>query len=212
VDEKVDSRQGARVMDETDVLGKKTFKSQLFFASLGECITAWADVESQLFYLFMQALFGEVVNQADWGKATLLFSKFYTFSTRLDYTSMLIEHCLRTSDDSDSDTENDAQKYWKELKIEIKQLAEFRNLLAHQPVAPPDQIVPTVGENGYIVLTLTDEMVIPNELYGKKKFKPIKKTDLEAHLKSVSKRRKKLKHVSVNLQHWKDMADNKRKS
>jgi hypothetical protein len=125
---------------------------------------------------------------------------------------MLVEHCLGTGQKNDSETE--AQKYWKELNIEIERLSEFRNLLAHNPIMPA-KLIPAVGENGYMVMTSTDEMVIPNKLYGKKPKKPfesIKVADLKKHLELVSKMREKLRHVSTSLQHCKKIADNKRKS
>ena len=176
----------------------RELKRKLFYALVGECITAWAAVEHQLFYLFAQALFGVV---ADGEKAALLFWTFPNFGMRLSYTSMLVKHCLRTGQGK----KTDAQKYWKELNDEIKELSSFRNLVAHQPIAP-DKIVPAFDEKYYTVLTWVDEMIIPNELDAKKTFNPIKEVDLEAHLKSLSQVREKLKHVSVNLQHWKEIA------
>jgi hypothetical protein len=188
-----------------------------FFALLGKCITAWADVERQLFYLFGQALFGEVVNQSDWGKAKLLFWTFPNFKMRLDYTSMLITHCLKPETGDDIQTEaakkskkktekkNEAQKYWIELNGEIKGLSIIRNRLAHHRVAPAE-IGPVFDKDDTTVLKWLEDTIIPNEFGVKKQFKPIKEADLKSHLKSISEVSKKLKYVSVNLQHWKEMA------
>jgi hypothetical protein len=44
------------VMPEMDILLERELKRKMFYASLGECITAWAAIERELFELFRRAL------------------------------------------------------------------------------------------------------------------------------------------------------------
>ena len=95
----------------TDGMHERLLKRKLFYASLGECITAWADVERQLFDLFRLALGkgsrgwrkGQMDTDAE--KSALLFWTFPTFRMRLSYTSMLVAHSLRTGDGSKTEAE-----------------------------------------------------------------------------------------------------------
>jgi hypothetical protein len=80
----------------------------MFYASLGECITAWATVERELFDLFHRALGIErrwrpkSRRDADKEKSALLFWTFPTFGMRLSYTSMLVMQCIKTGDGSET--------------------------------------------------------------------------------------------------------------
>jgi hypothetical protein len=193
----------------------RQLERSFFYALLGECITAWADIECQLFFLFLQALFGVAAPWFDAEKARLLFWTFPSFSMRLDYTSMLLlTLCLKTESGDDIQTDNartkakaktEAQKYWKKLNTQIKDLSEFRNRLAHHRVMPA-QLAPTFDKNDITMLRWMEDTIIPNELGLKEQFEPIKQADLKSHLKSISEVSEKLKYVSVNLQQWKEMA------
>jgi hypothetical protein len=59
---------------------------------------------------------------------------------RLSYTSMFVTHCLKT----DGNCKTKAQKIWKDLNQDLKNLYAFRNNLAHQP-APEDKVIPRRG-------------------------------------------------------------------
>jgi hypothetical protein len=164
-----------------------------FFASLGECITAWATVERTLFDLFHRALGGD-----NRDKSALVFWAIPSFSMRLSYTSMLVEHCLKTRDGKKSRTQNkksSAQKEWAKLEKKVTRHSEFRNYLAHQPVTQ-DKIED--DESG-ITITRVKDAVIPNALDKKKEFAPITQPDLEAHLKDVSLINLRLWHFMLNL-------------
>ena len=92
-------------MDETSkFLQARELKRKMFYASLGECITAWAAIERELFELFHRALGVErrwrskSRRNPDRDKSALLFWTFPTFGMRLSYTSMLVTYCLQTGD------------------------------------------------------------------------------------------------------------------
>ena len=177
-----------------DPFQERMKKRKAFYASLGECITAWADVERQLFDLFHRALLG--LND-DKEKSALLFWTFPTFGMRLSYTSMLINYCIKTGHGSHTK----AQKYWKKLSKDLEELHSFRNILAHQPTAK-DKIYPPIDEDRGDMIIWAKDMVIPNKLDKKKSFKPIMHNDLEVHLKSVSLIRERLKTAHIYFPSW----------
>ena len=192
-------------MDETSKsLRARELKRKMFYASLGECITAWAAIERELFELFHRALGVE----RRWGsrsrrnpdreKSALLFWTFPTFGTRLSYTSMLVTYCLETADGS----KTKPQKYWKKLRDDLEELHSFRNKLAHQPTAEDRVIEDDEGT----VLIWAKEMIIPNKLDKKKSFKSMEQADLDAHLLSVSAICHKLKSTHVNFPSWEEIA------
>lgn len=167
-------------MDEIGRLGERELKRKLFYAALGECITAWADIERTLFDLFFGALYIRVDNSAK-EKPALIFWAIPTFGMRLSYTSMLVTHCLKIEDGK----QTEAQKRWKKLNNELETMYKFRNNLAHQPIAE-DEVIPPADEDDTYMVIWAEEMIIPNILDKKKSFKPIEHSDLEAHLIAVS--------------------------
>jgi hypothetical protein len=192
-------------MDETNklLLGRE-LKRKMFYASLGECITAWAAVERELFELFHIALGVErrwsskSRKNVDREKSALLFWTFPTFGMRLSYTSMLVTHCLKTADGS----KTKPQKYWKKLSDDLEELHSFRNKLAHQPTAK-DRVIE--HDKGTMVMW-AKEMIIPNKLDKKKSFKPIEQADLDAHLVSVASICEKLKSSYIRFPSWEEIA------
>jgi hypothetical protein len=158
-------------MDDTAEL--KGYKE--FFASLGQCITFWARIERVIFTIFRSTL------GADEDKSALLFWKLPNLSTRLDYTSMLVEHCLKTQD-SDKVKIQEAQKAWNDLRNELKTLAEFRNKLAHQPVSEVDVFS---SEDGKLKVIIPKAAILPNKLNPHKKSHSIGLDDLRAHMEGI---------------------------
>jgi hypothetical protein len=192
-------------MDETSKsLRARELKRKMFYASLGECITAWAAIERELFELFHRALGVE----RRWGsrsrrnpdrrKSALLFWAFPTFGMRLSYTSMLVAYCLETADGS----KTKPQKYWANLSNDLEKLHSFRNKLAHQP-ATEDKVI---DHDEGTVLIGAKEMIIPNKFDKKKSFKPIEQADLDAHLLSVSAICHKLKSTYISFPSWEEIA------
>jgi hypothetical protein len=192
-------------MAKTDnLLQARELKRKMFYASLGECITAWAAIERELFELFHRALGVERRwrsrnrRNPDRDKSALLFWTFPTFGMRLSYTSMLVTYCLETSDGS----KTKPQKYWKKLSDDLMELYSLRNKMAHQPTAE-DRVV---EHDGGTMITWTKEMIIPNKLDKKRPFKPIEQADLDAHLLSVSAICHKLKSTYVRFPSWEEIA------
>jgi hypothetical protein len=194
------------MMDETYKLShERELKRKMFYASLGECITAWAAIERELFELFHRALGVEHSwsskhrKNPDREKSALLFWTFPTFGMRLSYTSMLVTHCLKTADGS----KTKPQKHWKKLCEDVDELHSFRNKLAHQPITK-DRVID--HDHGTVVFW-AKEMIIPNKLDKKKKsFKPIEQADLDAHLISVASICEKLKSAYAHFPSWEEMA------
>jgi hypothetical protein len=192
-------------MDETNkLLRERELKRKMFYASLGECITAWAAIERELFELFHRALGVEPRwgsknrRNPDRDKSALLFWTFPTFGMRLSYTSMLVTYCLQTAEGS----KTKAQKYWEKLRKDLEELYSFRNNLAHQPTAKDKVIDHDEGT----ILVWAKEMIIPNKLDKKKSFKPIEQADLDAHLLSASAICHKLKSTYVSFPGWQESA------
>jgi hypothetical protein len=165
---------------------ERTAIRKAFFASLGECITAWSSVERGLFDLFHQAL------DADRDKCALIFWAIPTFGMRLSYTSMLVTHCLATYDNK----ETKAQKLWRDLNKDLKNFHSFRNNLAHQPKLD-DQIFIDEETKEVDMIIWSKELIIPNSLDKRQKFKAIKHDDLESHLKDISLIEERLKTFAV---------------
>jgi hypothetical protein len=193
-------------MEETYKLSpERELRRRMFYASLGECITAWAAIERELFELFHRALGVErrwsskYRKDPDREKSALLFWTFPTFGMRLNYTSMLVTHCLETADGS----KTKPQKHWKKLSDDLEKLHSFRNKLAHQPTTKDAVIEHDHGT----ILFWAKEMIIPNKLDKKKKpFKPIGQDDLDEHLLSVSAICHKLKSTYASFPSWEEMA------
>jgi hypothetical protein len=143
-------------------LRERELKRKLFYASLGECITAWAAIERTLFDIFHVALY-DYLKKSTKKKAALLFWEMPSFHARLSFTSMLVEHCLKTGDGSNTE----AQKHWKRLNKDLVELHKFRNILAHQPTAE-DEIILAADEDDADAIIWVEEMIIPNKLHQKK--------------------------------------------
>jgi hypothetical protein len=193
------------ILDETNkLLRERELKRKMFYASLGECITAWAAIERELYELFHRVLGVEHRwssrhrRNPDREKSALLFWTFPTFGMRLSYTSMLVTHCLQTADGS----KTKVQKHWKKLSKDLEELYSFRNNLAHQPTTKDRVIEDDEGT----VVTWAKEMIIPNKLDKKKSFKPMGQGDLDAHLLSVSAICHKLKSAYVYFPSWEEIA------
>jgi hypothetical protein len=157
-----------------------------FFASLGECITAWASVERAIFDLFHRAL------DADRDKCALIFWSIPNFGMRLSYTSMIVAHCLVTRDNK----ETRAQRAWKDLNKDLNNHHSFRNNLAHQPKSE-DKIFLNEDTKEVDMIIWAEEMIVPNSLDRRQKFKPIEQSDLESHLRAVLLIEERLKTFTI---------------
>jgi hypothetical protein len=195
-------------MAEWKGLHERELKRKMFYASLGECITAWATIERELFDLFHRALGIErrwrpkSRRNADREKSALIFWTLPTFGMRLSYTSMLVTYCLETGDGSKSK----AQQYWKKLNKDLERLHSFRNKLAHQPTAEDEIVPPTDPDDEGAMIIWAKEMIVPNKLDKRKSFKPIEHADLEAHLKAVLLVRNRLEIACSYLTSWEEIA------
>jgi hypothetical protein len=170
-------------MDKTSkLLQERELKRKMFYASLGECITARAAIERVLFKLFHRAL------DANEEKSALIFWAIPTFGIRLSHTSMFVMHCLKIRDGSETKT----RQYWKKLRNDLEKLHSFKNYLAHQPTTK-DKIE-------------EDDMVIPNDMDKKKAFEPITHSDLEVHLKTVSAINGRLFHLTSEFRRLEEIA------
>jgi hypothetical protein len=147
-------------------LSERLQRRKEFFASLGECITAWAAVEQKLFDLFQMAL------GTDREKSAILFWAIPAFSMRLSYTSMFVTHCLKT----DANKKTKAQKTWNALQQDIENLRAVRNKLVHQPHLE-DEVIPADDERDVEMIIIKTDMIIPNSLDKRQKFKPIELSD-----------------------------------
>ena len=170
-------------------LDERIQRRKEFFASLGDSITAWAAVEQKLFDLFQIAL------GADREKSSILFWAIPAFSMRLSYTSMFVTHCLKT----DANKKTKAQKIWNALQQDIENLRAVRNKLVHQPHLE-DEIIPTNDESDVEMIIMKTDMIIPNSLDKRQKFKPIELSALLSHKKEVSSILGRLKYFTSQFQ------------
>jgi hypothetical protein len=185
--------------------GERELKRRMFYASLGECITAWAAIERELFELFHRALgvqrpFGSRSRRnIAREKSALVFWEIPTFGMRLSYTSMIVTYCLRTADGS----KTKPQKHWQKLSKDLEELYSFRNNLAHQPTAK-DRVIE--HDDGTVIMW-AKEMIVPNKLDRKKSFKPIEQADLDRHLLAVSAICHKLKDACIYFSAWEEISE-----
>ncbi len=93
---------------------------------------------------------------------------------------MLVTHCLKT----EANKKTNAQKIWNALRLDIETLRAFRNDLAHQPLL--DDKVYYDDDGNVEMISWQKDMIIPNTLDKRQKFKPIELSDLLSHIKQVS--------------------------
>jgi hypothetical protein len=166
-------------------LSERTKKRKAFFASLGECITAWAAIERKIFDLFQIAL------GADREKSAILFWAFPTFGMRLSYTSTFVTQCLKTN----GNKKTRAQKHWNALRLDIENIRAFRNKLVHQPIME-DTVLQADDEDYCEMIIWAADMIIPNILDKRQKFKPIELSDLLSHITQLALILERLKYFT----------------
>lgn len=89
-----------------------------FFYWVGRSITAWADVEHQLFRLFLKCL------SEKRKLAIKIFDRCTTLSLKLQLIDEVLSVCLS----------QERYKNWKSILKEINRIVPIRNALAHNPV------------------------------------------------------------------------------
>lgn len=97
-----------------------------FYSFIGRCLKIWAKIDRDMYLIFTTIL------GCDEKHASIIYFKTPTFDGRLTLIDELIRTIL-------PETENGGQKHpdllkWMELIKEIRELAEIRNALAHDPV------------------------------------------------------------------------------
>jgi len=104
---------------------------------------------------------------------------------------MFVTHCLKTN----TNKKTKAQKIWNALQQDIENLRAVRNKLVHQPHLE-DEVISADDESDVEMIIMKTDMIIPNSLDKRQKFKPIELSDLLSHKKEVSLILERLKYFT----------------
>ena len=99
-----------------------------FYMYVGLCITAWAEVEEELFDI-CTAVLGTTRE-----RASIVFYRLPLLSVRLALVDELVLSALPRRKKKDGGHDHTDVKTWKELKVEIEGLFGTRSRIAHHPV------------------------------------------------------------------------------
>jgi hypothetical protein len=152
--------------------------AKAFFSTIGQCITAWAFVDRQIYKLFVRLL---RINPA---LAAVLYYQWRTLDNRLNVVDKLVKHSV---------PESVFLKQWRPIKNAIDDLLEVRAIIAHQP--PLRTGYSTKSGRAAYRYSLHVE---PAERHAKKGHRGLKgkeeisRTDLMRHLRRVERVPKKL--------------------
>lgn len=158
-----------------------------FYTHVGRCIKRWADLEGYLFEICDWALNGERSLSA------IVFFRTPSIDARLTLVSDLLKRTLVGQKRDPKFPQNPTNlEIWSKLEKRIRVRLEFRNMLAHQPVAVDYAALlalPNGTPNAYDL-----SRVIQQDWDDKKRrpssIKPISIEAMADHLKAVTREAK----------------------
>jgi hypothetical protein len=100
-----------------------------FFELLGRCISAWANVDDELFRIFRDCL------GAPYEQSAIIFYRTPGLDVRLNLTSEIVESVLPKTEKRSGSHLHKRVKTWRNLAASFKSLLSTRRRLAHHPVS-----------------------------------------------------------------------------
>src|ERR1700730_102814 len=111
----------------TDAVPPPQMPKHEVYPRVGHCITAWANVERQLFSLCNFAL------GAGQERAAIIYFRTPTLDSRLDLVEELIQTKLPRRMREDGGHDHPLVTEWKTIIKDVKDLLQTRNFIANQP-------------------------------------------------------------------------------
>jgi hypothetical protein len=122
--------------------------STIFYMRVGECVTAWAEVEDELFRIFRYCV-------GPLKQCAIIYYRTPGLEVRFGLADEIVRSILPSKQPGDKD--HQSVKAWIEAKGDYQALLTFRRRVAHQPVQFREGEV-------YTILTAPDLYAMPDLL------------------------------------------------